>query len=115
VEGTLTQQWSGVLDLRYTPGEIPLTIGGELNCGGLLHVRLADGVKPKLGERYKIIAGAKAINGKFDELSLPQIGDKLGWRIEYDNIERMDDVDGDGLCDVTILVVDPDKEMPPVE
>jgi hypothetical protein len=115
VEGNLTQEWSGVLDLLYAPGEPPLTVGGDLKLGGMLHVRLADDVKPKLGERYKIIAGAKSIEGKFEELSLPKIDDKLGWRVEYDNIERMDDFDRDGLHDVTIVVVDPEKEMPPVE
>jgi hypothetical protein len=115
MEGNFTQHWTGVLDLLFASGEPPLTVGGELKLGGMLHVRLADDVKPKLGERYKIIAGAKSIDGKFDELSLPKLGDKLGWRVEYDNIERMDDFDRNGLHDVTIVVVDPEKEMPPVE
>ena len=112
--GGLTQTWTGILDLKVTKPEDPppLSVSGPVSLAGLLYVHI-EGHKPKLGDRFELIRGASSIEGQFDELMLPELPDKLAWRVEYDDIEKMRDLDGDKQHDVTLIVID--GRMPVVE
>ncbi len=114
ITGSLTQTWTGVMDLRLTkPGGPPaLTVSGPVSLAGLLYVKI-EGYKPKMGDRFKLIGGAPALTGEFDELMLPELDKNLAWKVVYDDIEQMRDLDGDKLHDVTLVVID--GRMPLVE
>jgi hypothetical protein len=51
--------------------------------------------------------------GEFDELMLPPLEDNLAWQVHYDDVEKMRDLDGDKMHDVTLVVID--GRMPKVE
>ena len=76
-----------------------------MSLAGLLYVHFDDG-EPKVGDRYELISGAASITGKFDELMLPALKENLAWRVDYDDLEQMRDLDGDKVHDVTLVVID---------
>ena len=66
-----------------------------------------------VGSRFEIITGAAGLTGRFDELMLPELGAKVGWKVEYDDLKQGRDVNKNGKYDVTLVVVK--QSMPKVE
>ena len=56
ITGSLTQTWTGVLDLRLTKPDQPpvLNVGGPISLAGLLYVKI-EGHVPTLGDRFELI------------------------------------------------------------
>lgn len=114
ITGSLTQTWTGVMDLRLAKSGQPpvLSVSGPVSLAGLLYVKIEDH-KPKIGDRFELIGGAPALTGEFDVLMLPDLENNLAWKVVYDDIEQKRDLDGDKLHDVTLVVID--GRMPLVE
>jgi hypothetical protein len=113
VTRSFTQEWTGVLDFAVTKAAGPplMTVGGPVKLAGMLHVRAKE-IELKMGTRIELITVAK-IEGQFDELLLPPLPARLAWQVNYDDLARDKDLDGDGRADVTLVVID--ARMPPVE
>ena len=50
------------------------------------------------------------ISGQFDKTLLPKLKPGLFWRVEYDDLARKHDLDGDGKWDVTLIVAGEEQE-----
>lgn len=106
VLGNFKQSWLGVLDLNLDRkvGHAAVSVAGKIEISGLLYVRLGE-FEPMVGDRFEIFTGASGLSGKFDELMLPPLRDKVGWKVEYDDLEKGRDFNMNGKYDVTLVVV----------
>lgn len=106
VFGNFHNLWNGLVEIGLS-GEKSFAaakINGTANLDGILHVAAVGGFEPSAGQKFDIFRDAAGISGRFDKTILPKLKPGLSWRVEYDDLERKQDLDGDGKYDITLVV-----------
>lgn len=102
VVGSFSQDWTGLMAVDLDkPSSLEVT--GNVDLGGILYVGMKERT-PQAGDKFEVIQNAASIKGSFGKIIYPDLPEGLHWSIVYDNLPRKLDLDGDGKCDVTLVV-----------
>jgi len=103
VKGDFAQRWMGVMDIHIDKrtNHAQLRVEGDVYVSGILYVNVSK-IEPRAGDRFELISNAKSLRGRFGKVMLQTFKDVEG-RIVYDNLDKKQDLDGDGKYDVTLV------------